>query len=64
MRKFLSFALIVCLAILPGCSLYGMMVSSFGDHYTGGGTTHFEKEEHFAKERERWKDYEPDSDFH
>ena len=47
-----------------GSSLYEMMVSSVGDHYTGGGTTHFEKEEHFAKERERWKDYEPDSDFH
>ena len=63
MRKFLSIALIVCLAILPGCSLYDIMVSSVGDHYTGG-TTHFEKEEHFAKDRQRGKEYEPDSDFH
>ncbi len=43
MKQWKSLLFIGILTTLPGCSVSDMFFGIFGDHYTGGGTTEFEK---------------------
>lgn len=52
--------LIVCLLMLPlltGCTMSDALFSVFGDHYTEGGFTRVEKEEHFNQKFQASQSY-------
>ena len=60
MRKCLAIALIVFLPSLVGCSLYKQMFDVFGNHYTAGGTSQYEKKWDYDRQVERWQGHDPD----
>jgi len=60
MKKWIPLLLIACLTTLQGCAISDLVFCVFGDHYTGGGTTKFEKQWDYDRQVETANGRDPD----
>lgn len=58
MRRVTALVLLLPLLGLGGCALSDAFFSIFNDHYSAG-RDFSEREEHYDRERDRWRDYQP-----
>jgi hypothetical protein len=52
--------LVLGLSLLSGCALSDALFGAFGDNYSGGGYTRSDKKDHYDRQIEASRAYEPD----
>lgn len=58
MRRIFYAIAVLCILMTSGCAVNDWIFAAFGDHYSGGGLSRAEKQDHYDRESEKWKGYD------